>query len=114
MKSGKISAGHARAILSLRKSLQMMTLYQKIVRKKLSVRQTEDLVKKYSDSSQKSVKVKKMLSDSPEIVQIENDLISYLGTKVIIRKNNVGKGKIQIEFYSEDDLQRIVEILTNS
>ena len=55
-----------------------------------------------------------MLSDSPEIVQIENDLISHLGTKVIIRKDKKGKGKIQIEFYSEDDLQRIVEILTNS
>ena len=114
LKSGKISAGHARAILGLRKSLQMMTLYQKIIRGKLSVRQTEDLVKKYSDTSQKSVKLKKMLSDSPEIVQIENDLISHLGTKVIIRKDKKGKGKIQIEFYSEDDLQRIVEILTNS
>ena len=113
LKSGKISAGHARAILGLRKSLQMMTLYQKIIGGKLSVRQTEDLVKKYSGSSQKSVKVKKMLSDSPEIIQIENDLISHLGTKVIIRRNNVGKGKIQIEFYSEDDLQRIVEILIN-
>ena len=78
------------------------------------MRQTEDLVKKYSGSSQKSVKVKKMLSGSPEIVQIENDLISHLGTKVIIRKDKKGKGKIQIEFYSEDDLQRIVEILTNS
>ena len=114
LKSGKISAGHARAILGLRKSLQMLTLYQKIIREKLNVRQTEDLVKKYSDSSQKSVKVKKISSGSSEIVQIENDLISHLGTKVVIRKNNVGKGKIQIEFYSEDDLQRIVEILTNS
>ncbi|SVB08328.1 uncharacterized protein METZ01_LOCUS161182 [marine metagenome] len=114
LKSGKISAGHARAILGLRKSLQMITLYQKIKREKLNVRQTEDLVKKYSDSSQKSVKVKKISSSSSEIVQIENDLISHLGTKVVIRKNNVGKGKIQIEFYSEDDLQRIVEILTNS
>ena len=114
LKSGKISAGHARTILGLRKSLQMITLYQKIIREKLNVRQTENLVKKYSDSSQKSVKVKKISSGSSEIVQIENDLISYLGTKVIIRKNNMGKGKIQIEFYSEDDLQRIVEILTNS
>ena len=77
------------------------------------MRQTEDLVKKYSGSSQKSVKVKKILSGSPEIVQIKNDLISHLGTKVIIRKDKKGKGKIQIEFYSEDDLQRIVEILTN-
>ena len=114
LKSGKISAGHARAILGLRKSLQMITLYQKIIREKLNVRQTEDLVKKYSDSSRKSIKVKKVSSNSSEIVQIENGLISHLGTKVVIQKNNVGKGKIQIEFYSEDDLQRIVEILKNS
>ena len=114
LRSGKISAGHARAILGLKKSLQMITLYQKIIREKLNVRQTEDLVKKYSDTSVKSLKVKKVLSNKSEIVQIENDLISRLGTKVVIRKNNVGKGKIQIEFYSEDDLQRIAEILTNS
>ena len=114
LRSGKISAGHARAILGLRKSLKMITMYQKIIREKLSVRQTEVLVKKYSDSYQKSVKVKKVSSGSSEIVQIENDLISYLGTKVVIRKNNAGKGKIQIEFYSENDLQRVVEILTNS
>ena len=114
LQSGNISSGHARAILGLRKSLQMMALYQKIIRKKLSVRQTEDIVKKYTDSSQKSVKVKKVSSGSPEIIQIENNLISHLGTKVVIRKNNVGKGIIQIEFYSEDDLQRIAEILTNS
>ena len=114
LKSGKISAGHARAILSLRKSLQMITLYQKIIKEKLSVRQTEDIVKKYGNSSQKSVKVKKVSSGSPEIVQIENNFISHLGTKVVIRKNNMGKGTIQIEFYSEDDLQRIAEIITNS
>ena len=114
LKSGKISAGHARAILSLRKSLQMITLYQKIIKEKLSVRQTENIVKKYTDSSQESVKVEKVPSGSPEIIQIENNLISHLGTKVVIRKNNVGKGTIQIEFYSVDDLQRIAEILTNS
>jgi len=114
LKSGKISAGHARSILGLRKSLQMITLYQKIIKEKLSVRQTEDIVKKYGNSSQKSVKVKKVSSGSSEIVQIENNLISHLGTKVVIRKNNVGKGTIQIEFYSEDDLQRIAEIITNS
>jgi len=114
LRSGKISAGHARAILGLRKSLQMITLYQRIIREKLSVRQTEDQVKKYFDTSQKRVKVKMVSSGRPEIVQIESELISRLGTKVVIKKNNIGKGKIQIDFYSEDDLQRLVEILTNS
>ena len=114
LKLGNISAGHARAVLGLRKSLQMMALYQKIIRKKLSVRQTEDIVKKYSGSSPKSMKAKKVSSGSSEIIQIENNLITYLGTKVVIQKNKVGKGKIEIEFYSENDLQRILEIITNS
>ena len=114
LKLGKISAGHARAILGLRKSLQMITLYQKIIREKLSVRQTEVLVKKYSESYSKSVKVKKMSSSIPEIARIENYLISHLGTKVVIRKNKKGNGKIQIEFYSENDLQRILDIISES
>ena len=114
VKSGEISAGHARAILGLRKSLQMITLYQKIIHEKLSVRQTEDLVKKYSDSSSKSVKLQKVSSSSPEIARIENDLISHLGTKVVIRRDKKGKGKIQIEYYSESDLQRILEIISQS
>jgi len=114
VKSGEISAGHARAMLGLRKSLQMMTLCQKVIREKLSVRQTEGLVKKYTDSSTKPMKVKEILFPNPEISKIENGLISHLGTKVIIRKNNKGKGRIQIEFYSEDDLQRIIEIISNN
>ena len=85
-----------------------------IPKQQLILLDKENLVKKYSDSSRKSIKVKKVSSNSSEIVQIENGLISHLGTKVVIQKNNVGKGKIQIEFYSEDDLQRIVEILSNS
>ena len=114
VKSGVISVSHARSILGLRKSIQMMTLYQKIIREKLSVRQTEDLVKKYTDSLQKTVKVKKISSSSPHISEIENDLISHFGTKVIIRKDKKGKGRIQIEFYSESDLQRILDIISES
>ena len=114
VKSGDISAGHARAILGLRKSLQMMTLCQKIISEKLSVRQTEDLVKKYTDSSTKPNKVKRIIFPNPEISKIEKDLISHFGTKVIIRKDNKSKGKIQIEFYSESDLQRILEIISES
>ena len=113
VKSGKISVGHARAILGLKKTLQMMTLFQKIIHEKLSVRKTEDLVKKYTDSSTKKPhKVKRILFSSPEISKIENDLISQLGTKVIIQKDNKGKGRIQIEFFSESDLHRIIEIIS--
>jgi len=91
----------------------MMTLYQKIIREDLNVRQTEALSKKYSDNASKKSRVKKIPDRNPEIVQFENALISLFGTKVVIQKNKKGKGKIQIEFYNQNDLQRILEILTD-
>ena len=114
LNSGKISTGHALAILGLRKSLQMMTLHQKVVREELSVRQTEALVKKYSESFKNNLKVKIVAPKQSDVIHIENELISLLGTKVAIKKNQKGKGKIQIEFYSENDLQRILEIISGS
>ena len=111
LNSGKISTGHALAILGLRKSLQMMTLHQKVVREELSVRQTEALVKKYSESFKNNLKVKIVASKRSDFIHIENELISLLGTKVAINKNQKGKGRIQIEFYSENDFQRILEII---
>jgi len=114
LNSGKISTGHALAILGLRKSLQMMTLHQKVVREELSVRQTEALVKKYSESFKNNLKGKIVIPRQSDVIHIENELISLLGTKVAIKKNQKGKGKIQIEFYSENDFQRILEIISGS
>ena len=114
LNSGKISTGHALAILALRKSLQMMTLHQKVIREELSVRQTEALVKKYSESFNNNLKVTEVTPKHSELAQIENELISLLGTKVVINKNKNSKGKIQIEFYSDDDFNRIFEIISNS
>ena len=114
LKSGDISAGHARAILGVRKSLQMMTLYQKVIRSGLNVRQTEEMVKNIAESSKELQKIQKSAPHNSEIVQIENNLISKFGTKVVIQKKRGGKGKIQIEFYSENDLQRILDILTDT
>ena len=114
LKSGDISAGHARAILGVRKSLQMMTLYQKVIRSGLNVRQTEELVKNIAESSKELQKIQKSAPRNSEIVQIENNLISKFGTKVVIQKKRGGRGKIQIEFYSENDLQRILDILTDT
>ena len=114
LKSGDISAGHARAILGVRKSLQMMTLYQKVMRSGLNVRQTEELVKNIAESSKELQKIQKSAPRNSEIIQIENNLISKFGTKVVIQKKRGGKGEIKIEFYSENDLQRILDILTDT
>ena len=91
-----------------------MTLHQKVIREELSVRQTEALVKKYSESFNNNLKVTKVAPKHSELAQIENELISLLGTKVVINKNKNGKGKIQIEFYSDNDFNRIFEIISNS
>ena len=114
LNSGKISTGHALAILGLRKSLQMMTLHQKVVREELSVRQTEALVKKFSESFKNNLKEKIVVPKQSDVIHIENELISLFGTKVAIKKNQKGKGKIQIEFYSENDFQRILGIISGS
>jgi len=108
LKNGEISSGHARAILSIRKSIQMMTLYQKVINEGLSVRQTESIVKKYSQSPLKQKKKNKQKSP---LLDLENSLISALGTKVLIKKNSKGKGKIYIDFYDNDDLERLIDII---
>tara|TARA_B100001029_G_C15057173_1_gene455314 strand:- start:497 stop:1357 length:861 start_codon:yes stop_codon:yes gene_type:complete len=111
LKQGCISAGHARSILSLKKTNQMVTLYQKIIYEKLNVRQTEELVKKYLESKTKIKKIKNVSSPNLELTKIENDLVRFLGTKVTVQKNNKGKGKIHMDFYSDSDLQRLLDII---
>lgn len=110
---GGISKGHARALLALRESTKMNTLFQKIINEGLSVRQTEILVKKYSEKPTLNKKIKPK-KNSSHLMQVESDLMSRLGTKVIIQKHGKSKGKINIEFYSEDDLERIIQIISGS
>ncbi|SVD99431.1 uncharacterized protein METZ01_LOCUS452285, partial [marine metagenome] len=112
VKTGEISAGHARALLSLRKSLQMMTLYQKVLKEGLSVRQTEVLSKKYTEKSSKKLLIKKGSKLQIQVKDLENSLISSLGAKVVVKQNKKGKGKIYIDFDDDDDLQRIIKIIT--
>ena len=114
LKSKEISAGHARAILGLRKSLQMITLHQKVIREELSVRQTEALVTKYSESFKNNLKIKILAPKQSDVIHIENELISLLDTKVAIKKNQKGKGKIQIWFDDDNNFNRIVEIISGS
>ncbi len=111
LKSGDISNGHAKALLGLRKSLQMITLFHKIVKEGLNVRQTESLVQALGISSDRKTAVKKVIPLSPEIQQVETSLRELFQTRVKLQKSKTGKGKIQIDFSSEEDLERILEIL---
>jgi len=105
--SGKITMGHARALLALEKENQRISVCNRVIELDLSVRQTEKLVQKLLSQSESQ---KKEISISPELEAIENRLKTMLATQVKIRPGR-NKGKIEIEYYSEDDLDRIAHIL---
>lgn len=106
---GVISEGHGRALLALVNNDLQYETAQMIIDENLSVRDTENLVKRLLDKP-KSKNKNEHQEESPYIVDIKDRLESLFGTKVSV-KNKKDKGKIEIEYYSTDDLQRILEIL---
>lgn len=103
---GTISEGHGRIIVSINDKDLQYEVAKKIIDESLNVRQTEKLVKKLNEK--KTIIEKKEKKDI-YIKEIEDKLKSILGTKVSINKTRK-KGKIEIEYYSEDDFQRILDI----
>lgn len=105
---GTISMGHARAILSIESEVEQLEACEKVVKKGLSVREVEELVKRMKKES-----VSRETSPTKELdvtlAACEEDLMRTLGTKVKIKQETTGKGKIEIEFYSASDLDRIME-----
>ncbi len=113
LKNGEISAGHARALVGLKKSTQMLTLFHKILNQKISVRQTEDIIKKINADPNTPKKITKVPKKDQMLTQIEGELRETLQAKVIVKKNRGGRGNIQIDFYSQDELERLIELLTS-
>ena len=108
MRDGFISMRHGRAMINVENTEDQLAIYEKILREKLSVRQTEDLVK-----SLKSVKTTKQKT-KPTPNYIKNsvkDISAYFGHKIDIIVSNNGKGKISIPFHSEEDFNRIKNLL---
>ncbi len=102
-----ITEGHGRALLAIEDPKLQCEIAQKVIDEKLSVRELERLIKlSKSDKPEK----KKVREVNPYYKDVTDRLQNYFGTKVnISNKNN--KGKIEIEYYSEEDLQRILEII---
>jgi|Deesub1362B_J571_1020462.scaffolds.fasta_scaffold00082_38 ParB family chromosome partitioning protein len=105
--SGQISLGHAKAILSLPTKASQIEAAREVIRKGLSVRQTERLCKALSTKPPRTSRKEK----DPNIVALEERLKRSLGTKVTL-KHRGKKGKIEIEYYSLDELDRLIELLT--
>ena len=109
IRKGEISAGHGRAVLSMKTSATQKKLWQRILNEKLSVRAAEDIVKGKPAFKPKPKK-KKIRSSSAAVRSLENELITLLGTKVRISHKG-GEGTIEIEYYSNDDFERVMELL---
>ncbi len=106
----KISAGHARAILQTKPPMTMTKVWEAILEKNLSVRDAEILVKaKELDKTKKRRKLKKK---DHHTAPIEDKLIEILGTKVKLKSSKIG-GKIEISYFSIDDLDRIIDIISS-
>ena len=107
----EISSGHARALLALEEPEQQEELAKRILEKGLSVRETEKIVK----SMTKPVKEKKEEQEERDLSFIFRDLEErmkgIMGTKVMIHQKDKNKGRIEIEYYSASDLERIVELI---
>jgi ParB family transcriptional regulator, chromosome partitioning protein len=112
VRKGDISSGHARALVAIEDAAMQMDLFRKITGKGLSVREAERLVR---DKGQKKGPGRKEGRSGTGAVasslsNIEEQLRQFLGTKVSVKMLQDGKGEITIEYYSADDLDRLLEI----
>tara|TARA_Y100000996_G_scaffold280227_1_gene221054 strand:+ start:312 stop:1175 length:864 start_codon:yes stop_codon:yes gene_type:complete len=106
----RISAGHGRAILAMKTESKMLNLWKMILEQNLSVRAAEALVKgktiKFSKKNKKTIKSKKA-----SVRKIEDELISIFGTKVQLNHKDNKGGSIIVNYFSNDDLERLLDII---
>ncbi len=107
----RITSGHARALLSLENKEKQKELCALIIKKGLSVREAEAIAKRWSEKPKKEITpIKKRGDLESQLSSLQDAMRKYLGTKVHIMQKGK-KGKIEIEYYSHEDLERIVETI---
>ncbi|MFS0558724.1 ParB/RepB/Spo0J family partition protein [Brevibacillus sp. 179-C9.3 HS] len=106
--AAELSMGHSRALLAVSDKKVQQQLANDVVEKGLSVRQLEEIVKQLNVS--RETKKKKPAKNEPVLIEMEERLRSRFGTSVKIKKGSK-RGKIEIDFYSQEDLERIIDIL---
>nr|WP_302465933.1 ParB/RepB/Spo0J family partition protein [uncultured Blautia sp.] len=104
-----ISAGHARALLGISDEALQETTAMKVFDEKLSVRETEKLVKNLV-SPAKKIKTERNTAEDAIYESLEEKMKGIMGTKVSIQRKKNNKGKIEIEYYSRDELERIIDL----
>ena len=109
----KLKSGHARTLIPIEDGDLQYEIAQKIFDEKLSVRETEKLVKGILNGNRKKKENKKQISPQEEIIykRYEEDLKMTFGTKVNINRKSRDKGRIEIEYYSQSEFERILELI---
>ena len=111
MRDGFLSMGHGRALINNQDEELQLKVYQKIIKDKLSVRQTEQLVKNVKEGKPLETP-KAVTKEVPDFVrEAIKGMSAYLGHKIDVKVSNKGKGKIIIPFHSEEDFDRIRKLL---
>jgi ParB family transcriptional regulator, chromosome partitioning protein len=106
---GSLAMGHARAILGAEETSQQLAAWRAVVAKGLSVRQTESLIRRLK-SEKKKPQVSRNRTEEIYFSGLAEDLSRHFGTKIMIKKTGQ-KGKVEIEFYSNDDLDQLIKRL---
>jgi ParB family chromosome partitioning protein len=121
LRDGTLTSGHARMLVSIEDDEAQLQLYHEIVDKGLSVRQVEQLVREYRKriedgetedaAAEASEAVTTPSRDDLQIKEFTGALRDRLSTQVAIRHKDDGAGKIEINYYSQDDLERVLDLL---
>lgn len=110
IRDNQISMGHAKALISVSDAAKQLYIHQQIIQQELSVRKVEEMVREMQKSPVKK-EGKQPEPMSFQVQKIQDDLASKFSTNVKLKLNSQGKGSIEIPFLSEDDLNRILEML---
>lgn len=105
-----ISMGHARALINIQDAETQIMIYRQVVKYDFSVRKTEEIVRKISSDDGEGITVKKSTPFPEEYHDLKTHLSKYFNTGVVFKINEVGKGKIEIPFTDQKDLERIIGI----
>lgn len=108
LSEGKLTAGHARAIAGVEDKKKQLLIAELVIKNELSVRQTEKLIKEEKTNEKRPAK--RRAEKNADVKRVEEDLKMILGTKVNLEHKGK-KGKIEIEYYSREELDRLIELL---
>jgi len=108
---GRISMGHGRALLNAPDEKQQMALCEQIIAKQLSVRQTEELVKSFTNPERPPKARREEQPIDPNVRAALEEMAAALGTKVKLIPRSASAGRLEIEYYSQDDLDRIYAVI---